>query len=188
MKSVGCRILLGCVLVIAPTPRAMAQTVTLRTNYFKVTGTNFHEIRRSIALFKPWGDNFDATTSWNVNWKFTLVPSSSHGCTCSAISTVTTIVVTMPWWVAPTNATPEARSRWQTFYQALAAHEGGHVEIARAAGAAVQSRLGEITTSSDCGSLRAQLNETANRVVAEHQASEREFDRKTQHGRTSLER
>ncbi len=158
-----------------------AQGVDCRTNYFKVTGTNFHEIRRSMAKSRPWREEFDAMTAWQVNWKFNHVGSES-GCRCTGFTTIATIVITMPWWVAPTNASVETKTRWTNYYQQLGAHEAGHARIALAANAEIRKQLSQITSAPDCAALQTRINEAANRVLAEHRDREREFDRRTRHG------
>jgi predicted secreted Zn-dependent protease len=167
-------VLLGC-------RAGLGQTVEWRTNFYNVTGTNFHEIRRSIAAARPWKQEFDAMTTWQVNWHFTL-QSSDAGCRCAEFTTTTTIVITMPRWLVPTNATVETKKSWGSFYKRLLAHEAGHAELALAANSAVRRKLAQFTTGSDCASLKARMNEAATGIVAAHRKREEEFDRRTRHG------
>src|SRR5215213_2250665 len=75
-------------------------SVSWTTNFYAVSGTNFREIRRAIEQSRPWKDNFDGDTRWEINWKFTTTQGPS-GCSPSGFSTTTKIVVTLPRWTPP---------------------------------------------------------------------------------------
>lgn len=172
---------IALLIIGGPGSRATAQAIQCRTNYYRVSGTNFNEIRQSILRARPWRDPFDAITTWQVTWNFKL-ESSGDGCRSLGFSTVTSISINMPWWVAPTNATTETRERWATYYRQLLAHEAGHARIAGEADVAVRAELAKFVQAGDCSSLRTQLNDAGNRAVARHRELEKDYDRKTRHG------
>ncbi|HMJ91352.1 MAG TPA: DUF922 domain-containing protein [Candidatus Acidoferrum sp.] len=174
-------------MLLCGTLASRGQTVQLQTNYFRVSGTNFHEIRRSLAKARPWREEFDAMTRWQVTWKFSMT-SSATGCRCAGFSTAATIVMMMPRWAAPTNATVETKERWREFSQQLTAHEVGHARIALAAHTEVRRQLAQFTTDADCAALTSKMNDAANRVLAEHREQEKDYDRRTRHGTRPADR
>jgi predicted secreted Zn-dependent protease len=162
---------------------APAQIVQWTTNYYAVTGANFREIRQSIAASRPWQDSFDGDTRWTISWRFTAAPNAS-GCSCSSYSTTTKITTTMPRWTPPADVVPEVKERWTRYYTNLLQHETGHARLALAAAAEVRQRLSEIGVQPDCERLKNVIGERANRVVDDYRAREKEYDRRTDHGRT----
>lgn len=162
--------------------QAEAQNVVWKTNYFRVTGTNFGEIRRSIEKAKPWKENYHGFTEWTVKWRFTLSPGSGT-CHTSGFSTTTFITITLPWWTTPAAADARTREHWRSFYTGLLEHELGHAKIALAAAAAVNREYGTVGASSaDCQTLRRTINERADAIVEGFRKQEKEYDRRTSNG------
>src|SRR4051812_44509699 len=70
----------GCILCLAY--GSVGQEVVWRTNYYNVFGTNSSELRRSLEKARPWKDDYDARTSWQVSWNFSLTPVD-ESCRCT---------------------------------------------------------------------------------------------------------
>jgi len=166
---------------------ARAQMVQWTTNYYSVTGTDFREIRRSIETARPWKDPFDGDTRWTVTWKFNFTENAA-GCSGSSFSTTTKITTTMPRWTPPADVLPEMKELWTRYYTNLVAHETGHARLALAAAAEIRQRLGETAAQANCDQLKRVINERAEKVVADYRAREKEYDRRTDHGRNSAGR
>lgn len=173
---------LGCCATVAS-----AQTVHWTTNFYSVTGANFREIRQSIASARPWPDPFDGDTRWTISWRFSVVPAGAD-CRVSGFSTATRITTTLPRWTPPTNADIELKQQWTRYFTNLAQHEAGHAHIGLAAAAEVRQRIGEMTVPSGCDQLNNVVNERANKVVENYRAREKEYDRRTDHGRNAIDR
>lgn len=160
-------------------------SVRWSTNYYPVTGSTVREIRDSIRSKRPWRDRFshDAMTDWRVNWRFNLV-AGAEGCRCAAFSTQTSILVTMPRWIAPTNAAETTVNRWTDYRAALGRHEAAHAAIALAAAAELNKRARAIGVAADCDQLKQRLEEAGRIVIEEFRARDKAYDEKTQHGGT----
>ncbi len=175
---------LATLLIFTGVATARTQTVQWTTNYYAVTGSDFRAIRRSIDTARPWSDPFDGDTRWTVTWRFNFTENAG-GCALSGFSTTTKITTTMPRWTPPPDVLPETKERWTRYYTNLLAHETGHARLALAAAAEVRQRLGEASAQANCDQLKNVLNDQANRVVEDHRAREKEYDRRTDHGRNT---
>jgi predicted secreted Zn-dependent protease len=160
---------------------AAGQTVTWKTNYFNVTGANQREIRESLRSARPWRDPYDAVTDWNVQWSFTTRGNGTT-CDCEGFKTTTTITMTLPRWLVPTNTTPTVKSWWLDFHKRLSEHEVGHGKIGLSAAAEIRKQTGQATRDVDCGTLRQRINSTAHRILEEHRVKDRDYDKRTGHG------
>jgi predicted secreted Zn-dependent protease len=162
--------------------RAPAQTVHWATNFYAVTGTNFREIRQSIARARPWKDDFDGDTRWRVAWNFNTV-QTANGCACTGFHTTTTLTITAPRWTPPAGVLPEVKEQWTRYFTNLLQHEAGHARLALDAASEIQKRISAVTAGPDCAQLRDTINQRAEKVVADYRAREAEYDRRTEHGR-----
>ena len=172
---------LAALLLLLPAA-ARAQTVQWTTNYYNVTGADFREIRRAMERTRPWPEPFDGDTRWTITWRFNFRETAA-GCALSGHSTVTTITTTMPRWTSPPDVLPEVKERWTRYYTNLLAHEAGHGRFAFAAAAEIRRRFSETSAQANCDALKNLLNDHANRVIEDHRAREKEYDRRTNHGR-----
>lgn len=172
---------LGVLVAVWCGSHAAAQTVNWKTNYFAVTGETQSEIRQSIVKNRPFQGNFDAFTTWNINWTFRFEDSGDR-CRCTSVGTTTTINTMLPFWRMPTNATPQLKRWWAQFYTRLANHELGHAQIGLAAAAHLRKAVTEQTPAADCNSLQQRLRATAEGVVADYRRREKEYDERTGHG------
>ena len=163
---------------------ARTQTVQWTTNYYAVTGSDFRAIRRSIENARPWPEPFDGDTRWTLTWKFNFHETAA-GCALASFSTTTIITTTMPRWTPPPEVLPEVKERWTRYYTNLLAHETGHARFALAAAAEVRQRLGETPAQANCDQLKQVINERAEKVVDDYRAREKEYDRRTDHGRNT---
>lgn len=161
------------------------QPVRWTTNYYSVTGATLPEIRQSMRQNRPWKERYDldGMTDWKVTWQFSVM-QTANGCRCSSFVTQTTITVTMPRWFAPTNAPDTVRQIWQKYAIALAQHEAGHAAIALAAASELQRRVQSLGDGRDCTSLKQQINNLGQQVMAEHRQRDKDYDASTRHGAT----
>lgn len=169
-------------LVLFPLMVCGQSSFTWTTNFYTVTGASFREIRQSIDRSRPWKDPFDGITHWNVEWRCQLNPSPS-GCSASGFTTQTKIVTTLPRWTPPIGVAPEVKAQWTRFFVALVQHETGHARIGRAASVKVDETIRQVGTQPDCEAVKREINERAERVLAEHRRQDVEYDRRTDHGR-----
>ena len=177
------RVLLTLTLLVISATYVHAQTsVTWFTNFYSVTGANFREIRQSIGTSRPWRDDFDGDTRWEVNWRFTTV-QFANGCTCSSYYTSVKITTTLPRWTPPADVLPEVKEQWTRYFTNLAQHELGHARFGLAAAAEVERRIASVGAQPDCAQLKQVISERANQAITEFRRREVEYDKNTNHGR-----
>ena len=161
-----------------------AQHVSCTTNYYTVTGSDLREIHQSFRRARPWRDTggHDGFTVWNVSWRFN---SSYNGSVCrlTTFSTTTTINITLPRWIAPTNAPDVVRTEWDRYIRALGKHEYGHAQYAFAAAAEAQRRIKEVSEDASCDRLKQRATSLCNGIIEKYKQLDQSYDQRTDHGR-----
>jgi predicted secreted Zn-dependent protease len=167
----------------AHTPAFAQHTVRWVTNYYYVTGASIGEIHQSLARSRPWRDQstLDGLTDWRVQWRFQIADSGGE-CRLSSFTTDTTITMTLPRWVRPTNTPLDVVTNWVRYINALTQHEVGHGRIGLAAAAEQQRRVPMAEADVNCNNLRNRINQLAQQIVDEHRRRDREYDERTRHG------
>ena len=170
-------------LVFLPDLVHAQSSVVWKTNYYTVGGATLREIHESFRHARPWKSksSYDGQTEWRIDWRFQMT-TAGESCRCDSFTTQTAITITLPRWTAPTNAAPEVREAWISFFTALSKHEAGHGQNALAALTEMHQRVNRLPTENDCAVLSKKIDELAGRVVAEFRQRDEEFDRQTVHG------
>lgn len=160
-------------------------TITVTTNYYRVTGSTPEEIHHSKEAARP-GTNrmkFDAITEWNIAWTYRYSLRGDQ-VAVDSVDTKTTVVVTLPRWTPPADTDPATIKSWQSYVRGLALHEQGHLTIARQATAEMQRQLTALPASPSVRDLQTAMDRTGNRVVDQFRLKEKEYDQATSHGAT----
>ena len=163
---------------------AAQDSLTITTNHYLVTGSTLREIRQSINQMRPGGTkaSTDALTTWNIKWQTQVNPVGGEY-RLTSFNTTTTIVITMPSWMAPTNAAPQLMKKWLSYYSVLQKHEVNHSKIGTQAAEALRKRIGEIGSDADRSRLQLRIQKMADSVIAEFRQRDADYDRETDHGR-----
>jgi predicted secreted Zn-dependent protease len=188
MRSNGFALALvaGCLaFALGPWSAVAQNTVVRKTNYYAMTGSSLRHIQESLQQTRPWKSKSgrDASTEWYVRWHAEY-SSGGGSCHCSSFTTTTTIMITLPRWIAPTNTPAEVRAAWAKYAAALEVHENGHADLALAAAAEMHKRIKEIESNLDCITLRTRVQAECKAVLDSYRAQEKEYDRQTRHGAT----
>jgi len=164
---------------------AGSPSVSIKTNYYVVGGTNVMLIRNSMLATRPFAPTnaFDAFTHWTVRADYQFRPSGGSWVLHNPRVNLST-TVTLPGWIPGLPVSPGLIQTWSKYLTNLTTHEAGHVKIGCEAAEEVQRRLegmpGYATASDARGAAAALVNE----VIDEFRAREREFHRQTRHGRS----
>jgi predicted secreted Zn-dependent protease len=153
--------------------------LTIRTNYYYATGASPRQIRESMAKARPARLLHDAQTDWHIDWKFTSVGGSAN-CAIETLTLRTAITITLPRWVAPTNAPPELTAKWKDYMAALEKHEIRHRMMAEQAANRMRAELPRL--HGPCGTFQNTVNASANQILADCKRREADYDLKTEHG------
>jgi len=174
----------GC-FVLGPWSAVAQSTVVRKTNYYAMTGSSLRHIQESLQQTRPWKNKSgrDASTEWYVHWHAGY--SASGGtCQCIGFTTTTTITITLPRWIPPTNTPVEVRTAWAKYIAALEVHEAGHADLAIGAAAEMHKRINAIGNDLDCVTLRTRVQNECQAALDSYRAQERDYDRQTRHGAT----
>jgi predicted secreted Zn-dependent protease len=165
-----------------PSPR-IAANVTVTTNYYVVTGGTAAELRASKAQARPWKDKlaFDGGTEWNIRWTFNCSRQGDQF-ELDSVDIKTRVVVNLPQWTPPPEASRDLIDRWQRFLTSLSTHERGHVTLARLATAELQKQIAAVKPSPSAKELASAADLTGRKVVESYREKEREYDKETNHG------
>ena len=170
-------------LLIATAGDLAAQHVSCKTNYYAVTGGDLREIHQSFRASRPWRETeaHDGFTVWNVSWRFNTIYNGSL-CRLTTFSTTTTINITLPRWVAPTNAADSLKAEWDRYIRALGQHEYGHAQLALMAAAEIQKRAREVTDDPSCDGLKQRVSSLCEGVLQKYKDLDTSYDQRTNHG------
>ena len=155
--------------------------LTIRTNYYYATGTSPRQIRESMAKAKPARLAHDAQTDWHVDWKFTSVGGNAN-CAIETLTLRTAITITLPRWMAPSNAPPELIAKWKDYMAALEKHEMWHRRMAEQAANRIRAELPRL--QGPCATFLKTANASANAILTDCKRREADYDLKTEHGLT----
>jgi predicted secreted Zn-dependent protease len=160
----------------AATPPASPRVPHATMLYYAVGGATPAQIRARLnarAPASPDGFHGDAFTRWSFRWSW---PGSGNSCRLRQATVRLQIVVSFPRWTHPQTATAAVAAAWARYARALARHEQGHVDFARAHYPAVVRAIKGATCATANAAAERQLN-----VIRRHDVS---YDAVTQHGAT----
>jgi predicted secreted Zn-dependent protease len=157
-----------------------------RLVYYPVVGDDVYTLRRSIDSYRlvdAFGKRHDADTRSSIHWTYT---TSSDASSCSLVSFHTTldVQITLPQWQVSNEASGEMKQRWADYIRALRLHEDGHVQNGRMEATAISQLLQAVGPHADCGLLDRDVKEQTDRIHRYYEASDIDYDRRTDHGRT----
>jgi predicted secreted Zn-dependent protease len=162
-----------------------ALDVKTEFDYYDIEGHSARDLRRSMRTqaIKEKGKKFDARTDWNVKWNYRYEP---RGADCKVTSMQTSLAVhyLMPRWKGRDQASEKLKQQWDRFYAALLLHEEGHGTIGRRAAEEIDTALQDLGRGLRCSELNTRIQETAKGILEKYREEERNYDKKTRHGKT----
>ncbi len=186
----GCRSCVGLLAVIlfqllsgTPLNAQDKDSFVIKTNYYAVTGSSIRELQISQRERRPWKTNFlyFARTDWEVKYRFRY-RRMDDGYRVEQFSVNTEAEMTLPRWVPPPGVDAAVVERWKRYYQALLAHELGHVAIARSATVAVRRQVETLGSCDAAAELRDTLRRAVHLLLDKYKRRDRNYDERTRHG------
>jgi len=179
--------------IVIPTPTApplvypIESTSDFRVVTYTVTGKSINEISQSLeahAIADPAepGSHYYALTRWQLASDWSVRPTL-RGCQVAEGKVSVAITMTLPALVTP-DVPINTRQRFDTFLEKTITHESDHVEITLRGARDYQRALGNHPPANDCETLKTQLNELFRQSFNAINRANREYDARTQHGRT----
>jgi predicted secreted Zn-dependent protease len=145
--------------------------------YYAVGGVTEAQIRARLnanAPASPDGFKGDAYTSWRFRWGWPGYGSTT--CNLAKATVTLTIDVHFPRWTHPQAASAEVAADWNRYAKALALHESGHANYARARYPFVLRAIRRATCRTADAAAQAQLA-----LIRTHDVA---YDASTNHGAT----
>lgn len=179
--------------VVIPTPGAPSTLYPIEFDSdfnvvtYNVIGKTVSEISKSLdanAMPDPSepGSRYYALTRWQLAGDWSVRPTL-RGCEVSSGRVSVKITMTLPLHTS-SGASTDTLNRFNTFVEKTTLHESGHVEITLQGAREYQRALGNYPAAPTCSALDAQLNDLFRRSFDAIHRANREYDAKTQHGRT----
>jgi predicted secreted Zn-dependent protease len=174
--------------MLAVTQAALAAgspSVSIKTNYYVVGGTNVMLIHHSMFVARPFAatNAFDALTLWTLRADYQFRPSGGSWVLHNP-RIILSVTVTLPRWIPGLPVSPDLIQTWNVYLTNLTIHEAGHVRIGCEAAEEVQRRLEAMPGSATAPDANRAAEAIVNAVIHEFRAREREYDRLTGHGRS----
>jgi predicted secreted Zn-dependent protease len=158
--------------------------VAVTYDHYSVSGTTREELKKALLSHgpsDPFGKRRYATATWHVRWKWELtqqglVDVSTLELSCSA-------VIKMPKLVPVHGMPKELLDRWQLFMERLLKHEMNHVRHA-------EERAGHVVLALRAANARrgmltpTQADAVAQKALQEIRELDRQYDERTDHGKT----
>lgn len=153
--------------------------------YYDIDGSSAGALRDQIGRLGPKdesGKSHDALTVWSLAWTYDTLPDEG-GCVLKDVRVTLNVSVTLPRWTPPSTASAQLRQTWQGYVRNVRLHEGGHRTIAERNARELTAALVALRTPS-CARLWSEASGTAEKIVADGRARNREYDVRTKHGQT----
>ena len=144
-------------------------------------GQSLREALNAATPIRLDGKRFHGYTTWNVDWKFWWYSDAAGRCRITRVGTLLTTTIQLPQL---NGGTAEQQAEFQRYAHALRAHEQGHVQWGREAARAIDQGIAALPEAPNCSALERNANALGRRLLAEHIASEQEYDRSTDYGTT----
>ena len=127
------------------------------------------------------GRTFSGNTNWNIRWQYDFGRDPAGLCRVTKLRVVLNLEITLP---RLRGASPSQQENFDRYMVKLRAHEQTHAAIDTEAARSVEHELLALPPQRDCAQLKQQLNGAGHAVLGRYREKNREFDARTDHGRT----
>jgi len=158
--------------------------VSEQTIHYPIEGLTLKALRESMDQRSPVvlnGYLFYASTTRSVEWALEFDRSGQH-CSVASVNTTVNLTFTLPQISDPNGISEQVKSRWETYYRALVAHERGHGRIGIKAARLIEKAVNQLPAATSCQSLEVQANLLAARILQTANYRDARYDRETGHG------
>lgn len=129
------------------------------------------------------GGSYNGHTDWYVDWHYQS-RQMRNTCLLQNIQTKVHVVYTLPE-LSSYVTDPQTIAVFNKFNSALTQHEKNHGKNGILAAREIDTALKNIETQRNCRYLsRRQINDIANNIIRKYTQADREYDRRTDNGRT----
>jgi predicted secreted Zn-dependent protease len=132
---------------------------------------------------KKNGKTFKGHTHWHVKWNFKWKKNNGI-CHITKVKTSLSVTYIMPQIAQGHEVAQPIRQSFENYYKSLLNHEKGHMKSGLYAAKDIEKALISLGSFESCDVLDETANRTANLIVKKYNNRDKEYDRKTNHGKT----
>lgn len=160
----------------------MLFALNINYQYYPIYGSSYSQLLSQMNQKGPQG--YHAYANWYINWRWHK--SKRNGlCQLTDISVNLSATITFPKWQNPDKGNYALKKEWLRYSKALMEHEMGHIQHGIEAKAEITSALNQLGLNPSCRALANQANQIAQTIIHNKQLKDKQFDRNTQHGKTT---
>jgi len=169
------------------TPQYHAPVVRESSEYYDVQGKTVAEVRSALRLMRsraplPVGNSYDASTRWDVQWRYDL-ERSDGSCSVKDFQATVDIAFRYPRLVRE-SAPAEVLAAWDRYMENLVHHETLHRDLAVAAAADLSRASSALPPAVTCEELDYAIHALGQAFMKKLYLDETAYDRLTGHGAT----
>lgn len=178
------RIVFVCLLMLSTHAKGEV-AVNIDHEFYPVKVAKASELLTELNRLSPireGGDIFHGVTDAHISWRFWWNEENGK-CRIDRVTTTVDIKHTLP---RLESADPESglMSIWNKWYPALIEHEKGHAITAIQIAHEIDASILLLPEYQSCKALTRDANETGHRLLDKLRQMDREYDEKTDHGKT----
>lgn len=176
------RVGLTCLfLIIVLLPFNCFAEINSQINYYSITATNAHELKKQLYLKNRNG--FSADTQWRIQPRYQFKKTAS-GCEVSKSNITLSITYTMPDWQNKQEAPVELQEKWNRWHTNLLRHEENHGFHGRQAYYEIKQGIYLMESAPSCSQLTEAIKAMIDRTLFKYSQEDIFYDQRTQHGAT----
>lgn len=163
---------------------AAEPSLDIHTTHYSVTGDTEAEIRQSMNMNTTAikdGMRYDALTLWDIELRYSTREIDGE-CELTDVSTKLKVIYTFPQHISLSNLPAALKLKWKQYFDALVAHENGHMRFAYSAAFAIENELLKFEKRKSCALLEKDIKSLKHRIRMQFHALEKKYDQETQHG------
>lgn len=176
--------LVATLLLFAAGPVAAELQIDETVRLYTVNGADLPTLIQRMNRLGPVSD--DGTPRWGITryhlgWEFQHRRDAQQ-CRAEPLTVRLRLKTVLPSWEQRDQAPADQQANWAVLSRALAAHEEGHVRIAKECANALLAALEKLPASSDCEQMRSQLRVAGEAELDRCDARHQEYDHRTRNG------
>lgn len=174
------RVLAGFALAFLLCPAAEAATVSKTYSYFSIGGSTLEEIEAQLASRGPQVKTSGQRHPGATQMEFTTrvgYARDDRGCSVASAAVAVKAKVILPRWKRSRRADNDVRLIWDTLAADIKRHEESHIVIAKNHARDLEQSIKAIGRQPSCERAAALAKERTDRILAQHDRAQAEFDR-----------
>jgi predicted secreted Zn-dependent protease len=149
-------------------------------SYFQIGGKTAADLDRELSnrgpLTQSTGARHPGATEIKFGGELTYVEKDGR-CNIGEVKVTLHTKILLPRWKNRARTSADLALIWDTLSADIKRHEERHAEISRSYGRMLERRLKGLRPQKTCETLQAQVADTTQKVMAEHDSDQQRFDR-----------